>query len=61
MEDVNMVPPQEAHLIIGKVQTHFFSVPEEHDLTKRFLNKECKSGRNTLPHTCVLPLKKYNL
>jgi hypothetical protein len=36
LEDVNIVPPQEAHLIIGKIETHFFSVPEEHDLTKRF-------------------------
>jgi hypothetical protein len=34
LDDVNMVPPQATHLIIGKVQTHFYSVTEEHDLTR---------------------------
>jgi hypothetical protein len=33
MEDVNMVPPQEEHLVIGKIETHFFSVPEERNMT----------------------------
>jgi hypothetical protein len=36
--DVNMVPPNEAHLqlALGRVQTHFFPIPEEHDLSRRF-------------------------
>jgi hypothetical protein len=36
LEDVNMVHPQEAHMIIGRVETHFFPIPEEHDPAKRF-------------------------
>jgi hypothetical protein len=36
LEDDNLAPPQEAHLIVGRVETSFFSIPEEHDLTKRF-------------------------
>jgi hypothetical protein len=37
-DNVNLVPPNEAHLqlLLGRVQTHFFAVPEEHDLTRRF-------------------------
>jgi hypothetical protein len=37
-DNVNLVPPNEAHLqlILGRVQTNFFAVPEEHDLTRRF-------------------------
>jgi hypothetical protein len=34
LDDVNLVPPHEAHLIIGRVETSFFSIPDEHDLTK---------------------------
>jgi hypothetical protein len=35
--DVNMASPNEAHLqlTLGRVQTYFFPVPEEHDLSKK--------------------------
>jgi hypothetical protein len=35
------VPPNEAHLqlTLGRVETHFFSAPEEHDLTRKFSTK----------------------
>jgi hypothetical protein len=37
-EDVDMVPPDETHLqlYVRRVQSHFFQVLEEHNLTKRF-------------------------
>jgi hypothetical protein len=36
-ENVNMVPPNEAHLqlTLGRVQTHFTPIPVEHDLSRR--------------------------
>jgi hypothetical protein len=42
LENVNLVPPHEAHLMIGRVETHFFNIPEEHDLTKRFSKQGMK-------------------
>jgi hypothetical protein len=40
-DNVNIVPPNEAHLqlTLGRVETHFFSAPEEHDLTRKFSTK----------------------
>jgi hypothetical protein len=37
-DNVQLVPPNEAHLqlTLGRVHTHFFPIPEEHDLTRRF-------------------------
>jgi hypothetical protein len=36
-DNVNMVPPNEAHLqlTLGRVETHFFSIPEEHNLARK--------------------------
>jgi hypothetical protein len=36
-DNVQMVPPNEAHLqlTLGRVQTHFLPIPEEHDLTRK--------------------------
>jgi hypothetical protein len=36
-DNVQLVPPNEAHLqlTLGRVQTHFLPIPEEHDLTRR--------------------------
>jgi hypothetical protein len=36
-DNVNVASPNEAHLqlMLGKVQTHFFPIPEEHDLTRK--------------------------
>jgi hypothetical protein len=70
MEDVNMVPPQEAHLVIGKVETHFFAIPEEHDLTKRFSKQGMHIWENFFAphlhnssgnsHTCEIPVSWFN-
>jgi hypothetical protein len=37
-DNINMVSPNEAHLqlTLGRTETHFFSIPEEHDLTRKF-------------------------
>jgi hypothetical protein len=36
-DNVQLVPPNEAHLqlTLGRVQTHFLPIPEEHDLTRK--------------------------
>jgi hypothetical protein len=70
LEDVNMVPPQEAHLIIGKVETHFFAIPEEHDLTRRFSKQGMQIWEKFFaPHlhnspggssTCEIPVSWFN-
>jgi hypothetical protein len=41
-DNVNLVSPNEAHLQLthGRVQTHFLSITEEHDLTRRFSSEE---------------------
>jgi hypothetical protein len=34
--DFNMQPPEEAHLVLGRVENYFFLVPDEHNLTQKF-------------------------
>lgn len=34
--NLNMQPPEVAHLMLGRVETYFFHVPEEHNLHSRF-------------------------
>jgi hypothetical protein len=70
LEDVNMVPPQEDHLEIGKVERHFFDIPEEHDLTKRFSKQGMQIWENFFaPHlhnssgdspACEIPVSWFN-
>jgi hypothetical protein len=34
--NLNMLPPEEAQIVLGRVETFFFSAPEEHNLHARF-------------------------
>jgi hypothetical protein len=70
LEDVNLVPPQEAHSIIGRVQTTFFPVPEEHDISTRFSKQGLKiwetyfaprmEASSASAFSCDIPVSWFN-